>query len=76
MITQDAPFDVLMFEATSAIATAGLSIGGTAALDNTGKIIVIVLMIIGRVGPITTAALWQNSSKSRRRYPKAEVIVG
>ena len=76
MLTQDAPFDVLMFEATSAIATAGLSIGGTAALDNTGKIIVIVLMIIGRVGPITTAALWQNTSKSRRRYPKAEVIVG
>ena len=76
MVTQNAPFDVLLFEATSAIATAGLSIGGTAALDNTGKIIVIILMIIGRVGPITTAALWQNSSKSRRRYPKAEVIVG
>ena len=76
VLTQDAPFEVLVFEATSAIATAGLSIGGTAALDDSGKIIVMVLMLIGRVGPITTAALWQNKPGGRRRYPKAEVIVG
>jgi trk system potassium uptake protein len=76
ILTQNAPFEVLLFEATSAVATAGLSIGGTAALDDSGKFIVMVLMLVGRVGPITTAALWQTNQGGRRRYPKAEVIVG
>jgi trk system potassium uptake protein TrkH len=76
ILTQNAPFEVLLFEATSAIATAGLSIGGTAALDDSGKFIVMVLMLVGRIGPITTAALWQTDKQERHRYPKAEVIVG
>jgi len=76
ILTQNAPFEVLLFEATSAVATAGLSIGGTAALDDSGKFIVMILMLIGRIGPITTAALWQTNKQERHRFPKAEVIVG
>ncbi len=43
----------LVFEATSALGTVGLSTGATGALDPIGKIIIIIAMFIGRIGPIT-----------------------
>ena len=43
----------LAFEATSAIATVGLSTGITASLSNAGKLIIIALMYLGRIGPLT-----------------------
>lgn len=42
-----------LFEAASALGTVGLSMGITPTLTNLGKIIVIVLMFCGRVGPLT-----------------------
>ncbi len=43
----------IIFETTSAIATVGLSTGATPQLDEIGKIIIIIAMFIGRIGPIT-----------------------
>lgn len=43
----------IIFEATSAIGTVGLSIGATAHLDEIGKTIIILAMFIGRIGPMT-----------------------
>lgn len=43
----------LIFEATSALATVGLSTGATPRLDEIGKIIIIIAMFVGRIGPIT-----------------------
>jgi len=43
----------LMFEATSAIGTVGLSLGITGDLSTAGKYVVIALMFLGRLGPIT-----------------------
>ncbi|RAL21555.1 potassium transporter TrkH [Lujinxingia litoralis] len=53
LITQHMPFMVAIFETLSALGTVGLSIGGTAMLDNVGKIIVMLAMFIGRIGPLT-----------------------
>jgi trk system potassium uptake protein len=51
--TQQIPARDLIFEATSALATVGLSTGATPRLDEIGKIIIIIAMFVGRIGPIT-----------------------
>ena len=45
-----------MFEATSAFGTVGLSMGTTPTLSTAGRWTIIILMFIGRVGPLTIAA--------------------
>ena len=51
--TENQSLEKLLFEATSAIGTVGLSMGITGDLTNLGKIIIISIMFIGRVGVIT-----------------------
>lgn len=67
----------LLFEATSAFGTVGLSTGITGDLGAMGKVVVVVLMFIGRVGPLTfgTAVLLRRQA---RKYAHAEegLIVG
>jgi trk system potassium uptake protein TrkH len=46
-------FEDYLFEATSALGTVGLSRGVTGELSDLGKLVVIALMLIGRVGPLT-----------------------
>lgn len=48
----------LGFETMSALGTVGLSTGVTTSLSPTGKAIVIVLMIVGRLGPLAVIAAW------------------
>ncbi|MBN1818914.1 MAG: hypothetical protein JW828_16240, partial [Sedimentisphaerales bacterium] len=52
-LTEDASFVSVLFEAASALGTVGLSMGITAALTNVGKLILILLMFCGRLGPLT-----------------------
>lgn len=52
-ITQRIPIRDLLFEATSALGTVGLSLGATAQLDAVGKVIVMLAMFVGRIGPMT-----------------------
>jgi len=55
-LTEKISFDQLLFEAASAIGTVGLSMGITSNLTGIGKIIIIILMYCGRVGPLTFGA--------------------
>jgi trk system potassium uptake protein TrkH len=67
----------IMFEAASALGTVGLTTGITPALTAAGKIIIIVVMLIGRLGPLTLlAALTFNLKPIRYNYPDEAVIVG
>ena len=70
----------LMFEAVSAFNTVGLSTGPTASLTGSGRLLTILLMFIGRVGPLTfAAALSANNGRTRRvvrRYAHEDVVVG
>ena len=52
-ITQQISARDIVFEITSAIGTVGLSTGATALLDEIGKIIVMIAMFTGRIGPMT-----------------------
>ncbi len=52
-LTETAPIEWVLFEVFSALGTVGLSMGLTDELSDIGKLIVIVLMFIGRVGILT-----------------------
>lgn len=67
----------LLFEVNSAFTTAGLSLNLTPHLTPLGKILIIITMYIGRLGPLTAAfALAQRTTKSRIRYPKEKLLIG
>ncbi len=79
-IFEEHGFIALAFEATSALATVGLSIGITSSLSVGGKIVIILLMFIGRIG-ITTFVLSlvshrSNHDKNTVVYPSGTIIVG
>jgi potassium uptake TrkH family protein len=66
----------LLFEEVSAFGTVGLSMGITAAMSAAGKVILIVSMFFGRVGPLTIAiALAQRTARAKFAYPEEDVMV-
>ena len=68
-----------MFEVASAFNTVGLSMGVTEGLSTTGRWATILLMFIGRVGPLTFAAalaLRRGLPARRFRYAYEDVIIG
>ena len=70
----------IVFEVVSAYATVGLTLGITSKLTITGKIIIIILMIIGRLGPITMSiALFKKHNEIKQpkaKYPYGNVLIG
>jgi trk system potassium uptake protein TrkH len=74
-----APFLTYAFEAVSAFNTVGLSMGATGELSATGRGITVVLMFIGRVGPLTVAAAMSRDRPAPPggfRYAQEDVVVG
>lgn len=55
-LTEKQPFLDLAFECASAIGTVGLSMGITASLSVLGKVVVVLLMFLGRVGPLLASS--------------------
>ena len=67
----------LMFEVISALATVGLSANLTPLLSVTSQLVIVLLMIIGRVGPITLfAALVLREHDRLYRHPEERPIIG
>ncbi|MHB8900745.1 MAG: TrkH family potassium uptake protein [Thermoguttaceae bacterium] len=65
------------FEVVSALGTVGLSTGLTPHLTAAGQVIVILLMFLGRLGPISVfAALSRSHQPDRLEYPQASVLIG
>ncbi len=70
-------FLALAFEVTSAFGTVGLSTGITPSLSPAGKLLIIVLMMVGRLGPLTVAiALAARETRTRFRYAPETVMIG
>ena len=69
---------VLLFESVSAICTVGLSIGDTSAnMGTEGKIVIAVLMYIGRIGPLTLLLfLLAREKPGKVEYPEERIIIG
>lgn len=76
-ITEDGSFIDILFEATSAMATVGLTRGFTGTLSVSGKWIIILAMYLGRLGPITMALAF-NAKKyeGKKTYAEGKVIIG
>lgn len=73
----DVPVVALLFEITSAFGTCGMSLGITSDLSMIGKVILMLLMFIGRVGLISFLyTLGGKENKIAYRYPKERVIIG
>jgi len=67
----------IIFEATSAFGTVGLSRGITPELSDTGKLLITLSMFFGRLGPLAVvSAVLRRKSKPLYRYPEQDVAVG
>jgi trk system potassium uptake protein len=76
-LLSDEPVDRLAFEAVSAFATAGLSTGITADLNAPAQTLLLVLMFVGRLGPILLAsALAVRTRPLTYEFPKERPIIG
>ncbi len=77
-LAESGNFLEIFYECTSALATVGLSKGMTPNLSNAGKLILIVTMYIGRIGPITMALFFNRSRKKgqHRSLPEGSILVG
>lgn len=73
-------FDFLdiLFETVSSFGTVGLSRGLTPSLSDAGRIILSVVMFIGRLGPLTVAFAFMKQYKNigNYTYPEGKIIVG
>lgn len=77
-IEPDKSFLALFFEVTSAFATVGLSLGITPFLSALGKVVITIMMFIGRVGPLTLVLAIGSRAvmPSRVEYPEGKILIG
>ncbi|MBP3680092.1 MAG: potassium transporter [Bacteroidaceae bacterium] len=76
LLEPDLPAFSLLFECVSALSTVGSSLDLTPLLGNGSKLLLVLLMFVGRVGLLTlVASLVGESRKQRFRYPSDHVII-
>jgi trk system potassium uptake protein len=76
-LTETATLVEYLFETVSAFATVGLSTGLTPNLSVPGRLVVTILMFIGRVGPLTLLAASSGPpDRTQIRYPAAAISTG
>lgn len=69
-------FMKLLFETVSAFGTVGLSTGITPHLGACAKVILVVTMFIGRLGPLTIATIWSFKPKAGAWYSEETITIG
>ena len=75
--TKNLPIQHILFEVCSAFGTTGLSMGITPELTTSGKGILIVTMLIGRIGMINLLLFLKKEQRSiSYHYPKENLIIG
>lgn len=79
LATERAGFEQILFEVFSAFGTVGLSTGITPALSSAGRIVISIVMFIGRLGPLTLGfALAQQAQRRKQtwHYPEETILIG
>ena len=69
----------LMFEATSAMATVGLTADLTPVLSDISHVVLMLMMYIGRIGPMTMALIFSGHVDKKNQFrtlPEAKIMVG
>lgn len=74
---EGATFMSIFYETISAFGTAGLTLGLTSNLSVVGKVLIIIMMYLGRVGTLTVAlSLTKKRDKSGIKYPEGKILIG
>lgn len=76
VLEPDCTFIQLMFEVVSAFGTVGLSTGITPTLSVAGKLVIIVIMFIGRLGAFTLLSMWIDHPEPNIRYSQESISIG
>jgi len=77
LASQPGSFVALLFEAVSAFANVGLSLGVTPTLGVSGKLVIIFLIGAGRIGPLILAlAAGEKAARPSFHYPDARILIG
>ncbi len=77
MLVEPFSFEDIMFEAISAFGTVGLSTGITSSLTPQGRILITLLMYVGRIGPLTMIyAFAIRSRKNNIKYAEETIAIG
>jgi len=75
-LTEDQEFMKILFEAVSAFGTVGLSTGITPSLTAPGKLVIIAMMFLGRLGPLTIMAALSIGKTTHVKYPEGHIAIG
>ncbi|MBO8436613.1 MAG: potassium-transporting ATPase subunit KdpA, partial [Spirochaetes bacterium] len=68
--------DKILYEVVSAYATVGLTMGITPSISTPGKLILIIMMFLGRVGFMTIITSFARRRQTGARYIEEKVIIG
>ncbi|WP_026567214.1 TrkH family potassium uptake protein [Bacillus sp. UNC41MFS5] len=75
--TENADMCKLLFETISAFGTVGLSANFTPDLSSVGRVLISIMMFIGRLGPLTMAFALLNTRKDAKvRYAEEKILIG
>ncbi len=76
-VTETFSFNAILFEIFSAMSTVGLSTGITSGLSGAGRIIIVIAMFIGRLGPLTLLAIVTGQQRPiDKSYPHETIRIG
>ena len=74
------PLEDILFEASSAMGTVGVSAIGTPNLSPAGRAVLLPMMFFGRVGPLTLAVAVAKRQgrmkKTASKYPEERIMIG
>ncbi len=80
VFNRDIAYQDLAFEAFSAFGTVGVSMGITPSLSIGGRILIIITMFVGRLGPLSFIGFWSNNfmknSSLNVQYVEEKIIIG
>lgn len=75
--TENADMSKILFETISAFGTVGLSANFSPELSPFGRVLITIMMFIGRLGPLTMAfALLNNRKEAKVRYAEEKILIG
>ncbi|MDA1476160.1 TrkH family potassium uptake protein [Bacillus changyiensis] len=75
-ITEPERFLKILFEVVSAFGTVGLSMGMTADLSTIGKVLIVFIMFLGKLGPLTLAFSLAKPQQDNLRYSSEDILTG
>ena len=79
LLQPEMDFMDLVMECTSAMGTVGVSAFGSASLNAVSRIMIILTMYLGRIGPLTMALMLaqkQRGSRGQLQYPEGNIMIG